>query len=102
MNPIIIQTTYNDKNEAKNLIRLLLEKKLCACAQIQEIDSLYTWKGEMCEDKEYLVNIKTKKINYKMIKREIKENHSYDVPEIIAIEIADGSKSYLKWLEESC
>jgi periplasmic divalent cation tolerance protein len=102
MNPIIIQTTFNDKSEAKRLIHLLLEKKLCACAQIQEIDSFYTWKDEMCEDKEYLINIKTKNNNYKIIKREIKENHSYDVPEIIAIEIDDGSKSYLKWLEESC
>jgi len=97
----IIQTTYNDIKEAKKLIRILLEEKLCACVQVQEIESFYTYKGEICEDKEYLLNIKTKKINYKMIKRKIKENHSYDLPEIIVIDIDDGSKSYLNWIGEN-
>lgn len=102
MKPIMIQTTYNDKNEASKLARLLLEANLCACVQIHKIDSFYKWSGAVCEDEEYIVNIKTKKSNYKEIKRKIKENHSYDLPEIIAIEIADGSKEYIDWIDENC
>ena len=102
MSAMVIQTTFNDKEEAKKLIHILLDNKLCACIQMHEVDSFYVWADEVCEDKEYLLNIKTKKSNYKEIKRKIKENHSYDLPEIVAMDIIDGSKSYLKWLEESC
>ena len=101
MKPIIIQTTYDDITEAKKMIRLLLEENLCACAHIQKIDSFYKWKDDLCEDQEYIVNIKTEKSNYPMIERKIKENHSYDLPEIIAIKICDGSLEYLKWLGEN-
>jgi periplasmic divalent cation tolerance protein len=102
MNPIIVQTTFNDKKEAKKLIHILLDKKLCACVQMYEAESFYIWSDEVCEDVEYIVNIKTKKSNYKELKRKIKENHSYDLPEIIVMEIVDGSKAYLEWLEKSC
>lgn len=102
MKAIIIQTTFNESKEARKMARILLEAKLCACVQVQKIDSIYKWGKELCEDEEYILNIKTKKSNYKQIKRKIKENHSYDLPEIIAIEIADASKEYLQWIDENC
>ena len=102
MKAIIVQTTVNESKDARKIARILLESKLCACVQIQKIDSIYKWKGDLCEDEEYILNIKTKKSNYKQIKRKIKENHSYDLPEIIAIEIVDASKEYLKWIDENC
>jgi len=102
MKAIIVQTTVNESKDAKKIARTLIEENLCACVQIQKIDSVYEWKGDLCEDEEYILNIKTKKSNYKQIKRKIKENHSYDLPEIIAIEIVDASKEYLKWIDENC
>jgi len=100
--PFIVQTTTNSYKEAKKIAKILLEKQLGACIQISTIDSLYMWKNELCEDKEYLLTIKTKKLHYKKIEREIKENHSYDVPEIIALPIKKLDNNYKTFINESC
>ena len=97
----IVQTTCRDMEEAKNIAKILLNKKLAACIQISNIESLYTWNDELCEDKEKLLSIKTKKKNFKKIEREIKENHSYDLPEIIAIDIENISKEYKNYIGEN-
>lgn len=101
MKVIIIQTTYPTKKQAKKMAQILIEKKLAACVQINKIKSFYNWEKRFCEDKEYILNIKTKKQNYKKIQREIKENHSYDLPEIIAIDIAKSSLEYKNFIEEN-
>jgi len=95
----IIQTTCKDIEEAKKIANILLKKKLAACIQITDIESLYIWNNEICNDKEKLLSIKTKIKNFKKIKRKIKENHSYDLPEIIQINIDDASKEYLKFIK---
>lgn len=101
MKPFIIQTTYFSKKDAQKLANILLDKRLAACIQISKIRSFYTWENQLCEDKEYLVTIKTEKNNYKKIKRKIKENHSYDVPEIIGLELKKTSKDYKKFIKDS-
>lgn len=101
MKMIIVQTTFQDKKEAKKIANILLEKKLCACVQISKIKSYYFWDGKLCEDKERLLSIKTKKSCFKKIQREIKENHSYDLPEIIAIPIKKSSKEYKQYVGEN-
>ena len=101
MRPFIVQTTTNSKKEAKKIAKLLVKKRLAACVQISQIESFYEWNNKVCEDKEYLLNIKTKKENYKKIKREIKENHSYDLPEIIGTKIVSLSKEYKNFIKEN-
>ena len=101
MIPIIIQTTCANKKEAKKIAKVLIEKKLAACIQISDVESIYMWKNEICNDKEKLLNIKTKKENFEKIKRKIKELHSYDLPEIIAIEITNISDEYKKFIGEN-
>jgi periplasmic divalent cation tolerance protein len=102
MKPFVIQTTTSSLKEANKIAKHLLAKNLAACIQISKIDSLYIWKNELCEDKEYLLSIKTKKSNYKKIKREIKENHSYDVPEIIGLKISKLDKNYKQFINKNC
>ena len=102
MSLIIIQTTCTDKIEARQIAKVLIEKKLAACIQMSEIESFYTWENRLCNDKEILLSIKTKKENFKKIKSKIKELHSYDVPEIISINIDNVSKKYKKFIETSC
>lgn len=102
MSYIIVQTTCSSNEEAKHIASVLLEEKLAACIQISEVNSYYIWHGEVCEDTEKLLSIKTKKSNFKKIKSKIKENHSYDLPEIIEIPITNGSNKYLNWIGESC
>ena len=96
-----IQTTCANKKEAKNIAKILIEEKLAACVQMTKIDSFYTWKDEFCNDKEILLNIKTKKENFKKIQSKIKELHSYDVPEIICLNVENVSKDYKKFIGEN-
>ena len=102
MSYIIVQTTCSGKKEAKEIARNLIEKKLVACIQMSEIESFYLWQDKLCEDEEMLLSIKTKKENFKKIKSKIKELHSYDVPEIISINIDNASKEYKKFINENC
>ena len=98
----LIQTTCHDENEAKKIANVLIEELLAACIQITPIESFYKWQGEFCNDKEILLNIKTKKKNFKKIESKIKELHSYDVPEIICIEIKKSSKEYKEFINKNC
>lgn len=102
MSLIVIQTTCSDKNEATKIAKVLIEEKLAACIQMSEVESFYMWEDKFCNDNEILLNIKTKKENFKKIKSRIKELHSYDVPEIISIDIENVSKDYKKFIDKSC
>ncbi len=97
---IVIQTTTNDGNIASLISNILLEKKLAACIQKYEIESLYRWRDKIEKDREIILNIKTKSSFFKEIEKIIKENHNYEVPEIIALPIINISIDYLNWLKE--
>lgn len=99
MKPIIVQTTCASKKEAKHIAKILIKKGLAACVQLSKIESFYYWKKRVCNEKEILLTIKSKKANFGKIQRKIKENHSYDLPEIIEIQITNGSKEYLQFIE---
>lgn len=99
MKAIIVQTTCSSKKEAKKIAKILVEEKLAACVQLSKIQSFYSWENKLCVDKEVALNIKTKKENFEKIQRKIKENHSYDLPEIIEIQITNGSLEYLQFIE---
>jgi periplasmic divalent cation tolerance protein len=101
MKIVLIQTTCASKTEASNIAKILIDAKLAACVQLSEVESFYTWNDEFCCDNETLVSIKTIKENFEKVKVKIKEHHSYDVPEIIEIEITNSSKKYLKFIEEN-
>jgi len=101
MKAIIIQTTCSSKTEAKKIAKILIDKNLAACVQISKINSIYKWNKKICEDKEYLLYIKTKKENFRKIQRKIKENHSYDLPEILAIKMINASKEYLNFIGDN-
>ncbi len=98
---IIIKTTFPNFAEAKNLAEILINKKLAACVQFQEISSLYNWEEKLTHSKEILAEIKAKARFYKEIEKEIIKNHSYKTPEIIVVDIAKVSKDYGEWLENS-
>ncbi len=100
-NHIVIYITAGSVSEAKKIGHTLVEEKLVACSNIiSPIRSIYSWQGKICDDKEVLMILKTKKKLFKQIIKRVEELHSYDVPEIIAIPIIDGSSKYLSWLKE--
>ncbi|RZV19448.1 divalent-cation tolerance protein CutA [Aliarcobacter butzleri] len=101
MKTIIIQTTCSSEEEAENISKILIEEKFAACVQLSQIKSFYNWDNQFCSDKETLLNIKTRKKHFKKIKSKIKELHSYDVPEIIQLDISKSSKKYLKFIKDN-
>lgn len=101
MNLVIIQTTCSSNEEAKKIAEVLIGEKLAACIQLSQIESLYTWHDKFCCDNETLMSIKTRKENFEKVKSKIKELHSYDVPEIIQIDITNASKKYLKFIGDN-
>lgn len=99
MDIIVINCTVPDKKVAKEITKTLMKHKLAACvSMVENVRSVFSWDGEICEEKEILMMIKTRRTNYGKIKLVIEEIHPYTVPEIIALPIVDCSEDYLKWL----
>jgi periplasmic divalent cation tolerance protein len=99
---IAIFVTCSSKNEAKKIVKNLLNSKLVACANIFEgVKSFFWWKGKVHKAIEAFIIIKTVKRNFPIVRKRIKEIHSYEVPEIIALPIVEGEKNYLGWISES-
>lgn len=102
MDYIIILCTINDFNQAKEISKKIIQEKLAACVNvIPHISSIYFWNDEIVEDDEYLMLIKTRKNLFEKLKLKITQLHTYDVPEIISLNIDDGSKLYLDWISAS-
>jgi periplasmic divalent cation tolerance protein len=94
-------TTIDRSADAEKISKLLVKKRLVACAQVLgPITSTYWWEGKMEESKEFLLLLKTKERLFPQVETVIKENHPYDVPEIVAVPITHGSEKYLKWIDE--
>ena len=99
---LLVLVTAPSKIEAEKISKAILSKKVCACVNmISGIKSLFHWEGKINNAKETLLVIKTKKSAYKDLEKIIKKNHSYTVPEIIAIPIVFGSSEYLNWIKET-
>jgi periplasmic divalent cation tolerance protein len=99
---IVVLVTVSGEDEAVKIARALVEAKLAACANIiNNVRSIYAWEGKVEDDSELLMVIKTRRSIFSDLAAKVRELHSYDVPEIIALPIVDGSAEYLKWLNES-
>jgi len=99
---ILIFVTASSQDEAEKMGHTLVQERYVACANsIPDIRSIYHWKKELCKDQEVLLLLKSRRDLFPKIQKRIKELHSYDVPEIIAIPIIEGSEDYLKWIDDS-
>ena len=99
---IIIFCTAPEGEKGKEIAEHLIQKELAACVNIvPKVQSVYRWKGVICTDAESLLIIKTNKHLFQSIEKEIRRVHPYEVPEIISVDITDGYKEYLDWIENS-
>ena len=97
----IIYSTTSGVEEARKIARKLVEEKLVACVNIiPKIESIYRWQGNIEEDSECVLLAKTTDKNIDKTIQRMKELHSYDVPDIIALPITKGLKEYLNWVED--
>jgi len=97
----MVITTCADEASAKRLAGELVNARLAACAQLLPIESVYVWKGEVCNENEVMLLIKTKTALFHDITAAIRENHPYEVPEIIQIPITCGLPEYLRWIGDA-
>jgi len=97
---IQVFTTTDTKENARQISKRVVDRNLAACAQIVgPITSTFWWKNNLNEEEEWLIIIKTRRNLYEELETAIKMAHKYEIPEILAIPVVAGSKSYLDWLE---
>ena len=98
---LIVLTTTPNSDEANRLAQKIVEQKLAACVQIlPKMTSVYFWEGKVQTEPEHLLIIKTLEEKFDELSSFIKADHSYDVPEIVAIDAEKVSAGYLKWMTE--
>ncbi len=98
---IQVTTTTSTQEEAQRIADALVEARLAACVQIVgPINSVYRWQGEVERATEWLCVVKTERRLFAAVEAAIKRLHSYEVPEILAVDVAQGSEDYLRWLHE--
>ncbi len=96
----IIYITTSEASESKKIAKVLLQEKLAVCVNIVPcINSMYLWKGVIEEDNESLMIVKTKSELFEKIIIRVKEIHSYETPCILKINVENGSKTYLDWID---
>lgn len=99
---VLVLTTTGSETEARKIARALVERRLAACVNIiPRIQSVYRWEGKVEQAEEYFLLIKTMRHCEDQVRSAIRELHTYDLPECIAISIESGSAEYLKWLSDS-
>ena len=103
MQPQIVFITAGTSQEAETIARALVGERLAACANVvPAVTSIYRWEGKVQRDPEVLLIVKSTDANMPALIQRVKELHSYQVPEIIALPIAGGSPEYLVWILEAC
>jgi periplasmic divalent cation tolerance protein len=99
--PLLVLTTTANAEEARRFATEAVERKLAACVNVAAIGSTYRWRGRVENAEECLLLIKTTQQRFDAIRDLIRERSSYELPEVLAIPVRDGSADYLAWLRES-
>ena len=99
---ILVMTTTGTADEAQRIGRELVERRLAACAQVDgPITSIYRWDGAVETSPEWRLTTKTRRESFNAVAAAIRELHSYQLPEIVAIDVAGASPEYRAWVEDN-
>jgi periplasmic divalent cation tolerance protein len=99
---LVVLSTVGKAEDAERIGRALVERRLAACVNVlPAVTSIYRWKGKLEKDEELVLVIKTRAERFASLKQALVSLHPYEVPEVIALPIADGHQPYLAWLDES-
>jgi periplasmic divalent cation tolerance protein len=97
----IVLTTAGSDEQAETIARELVSRQLAACVNWTSVCSIYRWEGEVTREAERLLFVKTTEERVPDVRDAIRELHTYEVPELLAIEVAEGGDDYLSWLADS-
>jgi periplasmic divalent cation tolerance protein len=99
---VVVLVTVPDEQVASRIAQALVREKLAACVNVLPgVRSVYAWKGEICNEGELLCLVKTRREIYPWVRERVLALHPYEVPEIIALPLIEGSDTYLAWLRDS-
>jgi periplasmic divalent cation tolerance protein len=102
MKPVIVLTTVGERDDAGGLASALVERRLAACVNIlSPMRSIYRWKGRVTDDQEQILLIKTVDVRIDSVRSFFVENHPYELPEFIVLDLGGISDDYRDWLIES-
>jgi periplasmic divalent cation tolerance protein len=102
METLLVFSTFPDADAAREIGRKLVAERLAACVNVLPgVASIYVWQGEQTESVEALALMKTVWEGYPALEARLRELHPYEVPEIVAVELADGLPDYLRWIAEN-
>ncbi len=97
---IVVLTTCDSKKRADKLARHLVKRRVAACVNVlPKARSIYRWKEKIEEASEWMLIIKSRRDLFADLRAEIEKLHTYEVPELIALPIVDGSEPYLAWFD---
>jgi len=97
---LVVFVTASSSAQARRIARRLLQSKLAACVNMVPIESMFLWKGEIQEEEEVLMVIKTRAEAFDDLMNAVKGMHTYDTPEVIGMPVVLGSREYLKWIDD--
>lgn len=98
---VIVYITASNIEEAKDLVEVIVKERLAACANVVErVESVYWWKGKLERDNESLIILKTREDKLDELIKRVRQLHSYENPEIVAVPILKGSAEYLNWIDD--
>jgi periplasmic divalent cation tolerance protein len=100
MSYIAVITTLPDEKRAREMARGVVEARLAGCVQIDRIESTYRWKGNVENEPEWRLMIKTRAELYSKLEEYLLSHHTYEVPEVIALPLTNLSAAYGSWLDE--
>ncbi len=99
---LLVLSTFPDRGKAQRIAKELVAGRFAACANVASaVDSFYWWKGEMETASEVIVYFKTTAARFDAFAQKLRELHSYDLPEIVALRVETGSPEYLNWVKEN-
>jgi periplasmic divalent cation tolerance protein len=97
---IVVLNTCGSAEEAEGLARSLVDRRLAACVTIiSPVRSFYRWKGAVADAAEWLLVIKTSRALFTRLRTALESTHSYELPEILALPVTEGSPNYLSWMD---
>ena len=95
---LLILTTVGQADDAQRLARTLVEEGLCACAQIEGIDSVYRWKGEVVQEPEWRILFKTASDRYSQVEKRLRALHPYELPAIYSLRPEQALPAFADWV----
>ena len=97
---LAVLTTVANRDQAQRLAQAMVERRLAACAQINPIDSVYRWQGEVRQESEQRVLFKTTEAAYPALQAALLEQHPYELPQIVAFTLSPVFEPYAQWVAE--